>query len=126
MNSRSSLRQVCDFGFLNSVKRLSLLVHDHLMWRSPCYFQGALSQRRSNYQGNQFPFANAAARRSVATPYHGMAVHRDRMVNQKRSRCQLCIRVFILNFNVDKLSFEIFSFLSDYVTFILLQVNPVL
>ncbi|PIA48996.1 hypothetical protein AQUCO_01300094v1 [Aquilegia coerulea] len=43
--------------------------------------QGALAQRRSNYQGNQFPRATEAARKAATAPIRNRPFNRNRMDN---------------------------------------------
>uniref|UniRef100_A0A5B6ZYI8 Uncharacterized protein n=1 Tax=Davidia involucrata TaxID=16924 RepID=A0A5B6ZYI8_DAVIN len=43
--------------------------------------QAALAQRRSNFQGNQFPLATEAARKAVVAPIRNRAFNRSRAVN---------------------------------------------
>uniref|UniRef100_A0A5B7A177 Uncharacterized protein n=1 Tax=Davidia involucrata TaxID=16924 RepID=A0A5B7A177_DAVIN len=48
--------------------------------------QAALAQRRSNFQGNQFPLATEAARRAVVAPIRNRAFNRSRAVNVNKLR----------------------------------------
>ncbi|KAF3951750.1 hypothetical protein CMV_022634 [Castanea mollissima] len=48
--------------------------------------QGALAQRRSNFQGNQFPLATEAARKAAAAPLHNRAFGRNRAANWNKTR----------------------------------------
>ncbi|KAF5207095.1 ribosome maturation factor [Thalictrum thalictroides] len=43
--------------------------------------QGALAQRRSNYQGNQFPVTTEAARKAATAPIRNRPYNRSRMDN---------------------------------------------
>ncbi|KAL3818281.1 hypothetical protein ACJIZ3_004186 [Penstemon smallii] len=48
--------------------------------------QGALAQRRSNFQGNQFPLANEAARKAAVAPLPNRAFNRSRPFNLNKPR----------------------------------------
>ncbi|XP_043699255.1 uncharacterized protein LOC122650023 isoform X2 [Telopea speciosissima] len=48
--------------------------------------QGVLAQRRSNFQGNQFPMAAEAAKKAAAAPIRPRALGRNRMVNWNKPR----------------------------------------
>ncbi|KAH6805097.1 hypothetical protein C2S51_029928 [Perilla frutescens var. frutescens] len=48
--------------------------------------QGALAQRRSNIQGNQFPLATEAAKKAVVAPIQGRAFNQSRPFNVNKSR----------------------------------------
>ncbi|OWM85220.1 hypothetical protein CDL15_Pgr028007 [Punica granatum] len=48
--------------------------------------QGVLAQKRSNFQGNQFPLAKEAARKAAVVPFRSRAPPRDRTVNSNRTR----------------------------------------
>lgn len=48
--------------------------------------QGVLANRRSNFQGNQFPFATEVARKAVAAPLHYGAANRNQMANWNKTR----------------------------------------
>ncbi|KAL6986429.1 hypothetical protein U1Q18_019791 [Sarracenia purpurea var. burkii] len=56
--------------------------------------QGVLAQKRSNFQGNQFPLATEAARKAAVVPIRNRAFNRGRgvNVNQPRFRAQLVQR----------------------------------
>lgn len=56
--------------------------HCHLFY-SPYGNQGVLAQRRSNFQGNQFPMATEAARKAAAVPLRDRAFNRNRVPNWK-------------------------------------------
>ncbi|CAL5356299.1 unnamed protein product [Camellia sinensis] len=43
--------------------------------------QGVLAQRRSNFQGNQFPLATEAARKAAVAPFRNRAFNRSRGFN---------------------------------------------
>ncbi|KAF4353213.1 hypothetical protein CsatB_004736 [Cannabis sativa] len=45
--------------------------------------QGALAQRRSNYQGNQFELANEAARKAASAPFRNRAFSYNQAANWK-------------------------------------------
>ncbi|XP_024170659.1 uncharacterized protein LOC112176805 [Rosa chinensis] len=45
--------------------------------------QGVLAQRRSNFQGNQFPIATEAARKAAVVPLRNRAFNRNRVPNWK-------------------------------------------
>ncbi|ONI07440.1 hypothetical protein PRUPE_5G120800 [Prunus persica] len=45
--------------------------------------QGVLAQRRSNFQGNQFPIAAEAARKAAVAPLRNRAFNRNRVPNWK-------------------------------------------
>ncbi|PHT96057.1 hypothetical protein T459_03939 [Capsicum annuum] len=51
--------------------------------------QGALAQRRSNFQGNKFPLATEAARRAAVAPIHNRVFNRSWAVNVNKQRCVL-------------------------------------
>ncbi|KAK8560887.1 hypothetical protein V6N13_026322 [Hibiscus sabdariffa] len=48
--------------------------------------QGALAQRRSNFQGNGFPFAAEAARRAAVAPFRNRAFNSSRVANLNKPR----------------------------------------
>ncbi|KAJ4941343.1 hypothetical protein NE237_016369 [Protea cynaroides] len=48
--------------------------------------QGVFAQRRSNFQGNQFPLATEAAKKAAAAPIRARALGRNRMVNWNKPR----------------------------------------
>ncbi|KAL3360657.1 hypothetical protein AABB24_013878 [Solanum stoloniferum] len=48
--------------------------------------QGALAQRRSNFQGDQFPLATEAARRAAVAPIRNRAFNRSQAVNVNKQR----------------------------------------
>ncbi|XP_057810003.1 uncharacterized protein LOC131024514 [Salvia miltiorrhiza] len=48
--------------------------------------QGALAQRRSNFQGNQFPLATEAAKKAAVAPIRNRASNRSRPFNVNKSR----------------------------------------
>ncbi|KAE8717511.1 nucleoside diphosphate kinase III [Hibiscus syriacus] len=48
--------------------------------------QGALAQRRSNFQGNGFPFAAEAARRAAVAPIRNRAFDSSRVANLNKPR----------------------------------------
>lgn len=48
--------------------------------------QGALAQRRSNFQGNQFPLATEAAKKAAVAPIRNRAFNRSRPFNVNKSR----------------------------------------
>ncbi|KAF6140788.1 hypothetical protein GIB67_042201 [Kingdonia uniflora] len=45
--------------------------------------QGALAQRRSNFQGNQFPLAKEFARKAAAAPIRNKPLNHNRMANNR-------------------------------------------
>ncbi|KAL6182371.1 hypothetical protein ACLB2K_043793 [Fragaria x ananassa] len=45
--------------------------------------QGVLAQRRSNFQGNQFPVATEAARKAAVVPFRNRAFNRNQVPNWK-------------------------------------------
>ncbi|XP_042482190.1 uncharacterized protein LOC122062611 isoform X2 [Macadamia integrifolia] len=48
--------------------------------------QGVLAERRSKFQGNQFPLATEAARKAAAAPVRARAIGYGRMVNWNQPR----------------------------------------
>ncbi|GMI71673.1 UAP56-interacting export factor 1 [Hibiscus trionum] len=48
--------------------------------------QGALAQRRSNFQGNLFPYAAEAARRAAVAPFRNRAFNNSRVANLNKPR----------------------------------------
>ncbi|KAL6997994.1 hypothetical protein U1Q18_008118 [Sarracenia purpurea var. burkii] len=48
--------------------------------------QGVLAQKRSNFQGNQFPLATEAARKAAVVPIRNRAFNRGRGVNVNQPR----------------------------------------
>ncbi|XP_059443190.1 uncharacterized protein LOC132176327 [Corylus avellana] len=48
--------------------------------------QGFLAQRRSNFQGNQFPLATEVARKAAAAPLRNRAFGRNRVANWNKAR----------------------------------------
>nr|XP_043628047.1 uncharacterized protein LOC122599583 isoform X2 [Erigeron canadensis] len=48
--------------------------------------QGALAQRRSNYQGNQFPFTAEAARKAAIAPMNNRNFNRNQATTSYKSR----------------------------------------
>lgn len=56
------------------------------MFNSKYGNQGFLAQRRSNFQGNQFPLATEVARKAPAAPLRNRAFGRNRMANWNKAR----------------------------------------
>lgn len=48
-----------------------------------CGDQGALAQRRSNYQGNQFALATEIARKAASVPFRNRAFAYNQVANWK-------------------------------------------
>lgn len=48
--------------------------------------QGVLAQRRSNFQGNQFPLAAEAARKAASAPIRNRTFNRSRAMNMNKPR----------------------------------------
>lgn len=58
-------------------------------------YQGVLAQRRSNFQGNQFPLATDFARKAAVAPLGNRAFSHNRMANWKaRYYCLIVILLF--------------------------------
>uniref|UniRef100_A0A2N9FEZ7 Uncharacterized protein n=1 Tax=Fagus sylvatica TaxID=28930 RepID=A0A2N9FEZ7_FAGSY len=47
--------------------------------------QGVLAQRRSHFQGNQFPLATEAARKAASAPLRNRAFSRNRLANWNKT-----------------------------------------
>ncbi|KAL2902800.1 UAP56-interacting factor [Bienertia sinuspersici] len=69
----------------NGIQERSTKIRQYMDSRSTLR-QGALAQRRSNFQGNSFPVASDAARKSVATPFRNGGFQRNRPVVWNRPR----------------------------------------
>ncbi|GAV65764.1 hypothetical protein CFOL_v3_09278 [Cephalotus follicularis] len=69
----------------NSAKEKAFKVRQYMDSRSSVR-QGILAQRRSNFQGNQFPLATEAARRAAAAPLHNRAFNTSRVANSNKAR----------------------------------------
>ncbi|XP_051136919.1 uncharacterized protein LOC127255443 isoform X2 [Andrographis paniculata] len=69
---------------INFLKLEGLWTPDHLLDRIFC--QGALAQRRSNFQGNQFPVATEAARKAAVAPLRNRAFSRNKAFNPNKPR----------------------------------------
>lgn len=83
----------------SSVKLMDLLHHysnesldftEHLVC-IVLMIQGALAQRRSNFQGNQFPVANMVARKAAAAPIRNRPYMGNRIVNRNPNRLVLLL-----------------------------------
>lgn len=48
--------------------------------------QGLLAQKRSNFQGNQFPLAREVARKAAAAPIRNGPFSQNRVANQNKRR----------------------------------------
>lgn len=84
MDTRSSLRQVMmwvasEVNFINFVVKCISDVNGPFTFG----YQGALAQRRSNFQGNQFPLAAEFARKAAVAPLRNRAFGYNRMPNWK-------------------------------------------
>ncbi|XWS50094.1 hypothetical protein CRYUN_Cryun12cG0059000 [Craigia yunnanensis] len=69
----------------NAAKEKALKVRQYMDSRSPLR-QGVLAQRRSNFQGNQFPLAAEAARRTAVAPFRIRAFNGSRVANLNKPR----------------------------------------
>lgn len=98
MDSRSSLRQVCLHVcvcvcvllllFLNLQCILGVDIDSNFFFFGFLIYvnQGVLAQRRSNFQGNGFPFAAEAARRAAVAPFRVRASNARRVANLNKPR----------------------------------------
>lgn len=91
MESRSSLRQVCIWNtVILSLHYVFFYVYVLIFPIWTCLYirgdQGVLANRRSNFQGNQLPFATEVARKAVAAPLHYGAANRNQMANWNKTR----------------------------------------
>lgn len=59
-----------------------------ITWIIEFYFgyQGALAQRRSNFQGNQFPVTTEVARKAAVAPLRGRPFVRNGLANPDKAR----------------------------------------
>lgn len=69
----------------NAAKDKSVKVQNFMNSRSS-FRQGVLAQRRSNFQGNQFPLATEAARKAAVAPLNNRGFNRSRAVNVNKAR----------------------------------------
>ncbi|XVF12960.1 hypothetical protein REPUB_Repub08aG0165500 [Reevesia pubescens] len=69
----------------NATKAKALKVRQYMDSRSSLR-QGVLAQRRSNFQGNQFPLAAEAARRATIAPFRVRAFNGSRVTNFNKPR----------------------------------------
>ncbi|XVF51307.1 hypothetical protein PTKIN_Ptkin04bG0174600 [Pterospermum kingtungense] len=69
----------------NAAKERAVKVQRYMDSRSSLR-QGVLAQRRSNFQGNRFPFAAEAARRAAAAPFRVRASNARRVANLNKPR----------------------------------------
>ncbi|XVF53085.1 hypothetical protein PTKIN_Ptkin05aG0071200 [Pterospermum kingtungense] len=69
----------------NAAKERALKVRHYVDSRSSLR-QGALAQRRSNFQGNRFPLAAEAARRAAVAPFRFRAFNGSRVANLNKPR----------------------------------------
>lgn len=69
----------------NPAQEKSLRVRRYMDSRSSIR-QGFLAQRRSSFQGHQFPLATVAARKAAMAPIQSRVFNRTRGVNWNRAR----------------------------------------
>ncbi|KAB2067050.1 hypothetical protein ERO13_A09G190300v2 [Gossypium hirsutum] len=69
----------------NAAKDKALKVRQYMDSRASVR-QGVLAQRRSNFQGNRFPFAAEAARRAAVAPIRNRAFNTSRVANLNKPR----------------------------------------
>ncbi|KAI4376115.1 hypothetical protein MLD38_013907 [Melastoma candidum] len=72
-------------NFYNVTQQKSTRFKQYMNSRSSVR-QGALAQRRSNFQGSQFPLTNEAAKRAPALPFRNGFLIRERRGNLNRGR----------------------------------------
>lgn len=58
-------------------------------------YQGVLAQRRSNFQGNQFPLATEFARKAAVAPLRNRAFSHNRLANWKARYYCLIVILFL-------------------------------
>ncbi|PPD78069.1 hypothetical protein GOBAR_DD24994 [Gossypium barbadense] len=74
----------------NAAKDKALKVRQYMDSRASVR-QGVLAQRRSNFQGNRFPFVAEAARRAAVAPFRNRAFNSRRVANlNKPSSATAC------------------------------------
>ncbi|KAJ8764871.1 hypothetical protein K2173_010336 [Erythroxylum novogranatense] len=71
--------------FNNPAQEKALKVRRYLDSR-PFVRQGFLAQRRSNFQGNQFPLAAEAAKKAALMPFRNRPVDRSMVANSNKTR----------------------------------------
>ncbi|XVE64679.1 hypothetical protein DITRI_Ditri07aG0120300 [Diplodiscus trichospermus] len=69
----------------NAAREKAFKVRQYMDSRSSLR-QGVLAQRRSNFQGNRFPFAAEAARRAAVAPFRVRAFNGSRVANLNKPR----------------------------------------
>ncbi|XP_022736352.1 uncharacterized protein LOC111289508 [Durio zibethinus] len=69
----------------NAAKEKALKVRQYMDSRSSIR-QGVLAQRRSSFQGNQFPLAAKAARRAAVAPFRVRAFNGSRVASMNKPR----------------------------------------
>ena len=69
----------------NAAKDKALKVRQYMDSRASVR-QGVLAQRRSNFQGNRFPFVAEAARRAAVAPFRNRAFNSRRVANLNKPR----------------------------------------
>ncbi|KAE8722491.1 nucleoside diphosphate kinase III [Hibiscus syriacus] len=69
----------------NAAKDKAFKVRQYMNSRSSLR-QGVLAQRRSNFQGNRFPFAAEAAQRTAVAPFRNRAFNSRRVPNLNKPR----------------------------------------
>ncbi|MBA0857644.1 hypothetical protein Goshw_015103 [Gossypium schwendimanii] len=69
----------------NAAKDKALKVRQYMDSRASVR-QGVLAQRRSNFQGNRFPFVAEAARRAAVAPFRNRAFNSRRVANLNKQR----------------------------------------
>ncbi|OAY56353.1 uncharacterized protein LOC110608769 [Manihot esculenta] len=70
----------------NSAAQQKSVKVQHYMDSRPFVRQGALAQRRSNFQGNQFPVTTEVARKAAVAPFRGRPFIRNGLANPDKAR----------------------------------------
>ncbi|CAI0441127.1 unnamed protein product [Linum tenue] len=76
--------------FNNSAQEKALKVQKYMASR-PFVRQGALAQRRSNFQGNHFPIAKDIAQKAAVAPLRNRPFERNLMSNPNKARYSLAL-----------------------------------
>ncbi|KAL6530866.1 hypothetical protein OROGR_014726 [Orobanche gracilis] len=96
--------------FVNKVSQDNSLKVRRFMDTRSSIRQGALAQRRSNFQANQFPLATEAAKKAAVAPIRGRAFNRTRRFNVNKRVGSSTVRKNVLN--EDRFTGKVSSFLA--------------
>ncbi|KAL6578745.1 hypothetical protein OROMI_008961 [Orobanche minor] len=83
--------------FVNKVSQDNSLKVRRFMDTRSSIRQGALAQRRSNFQANQFPLATEAAKKAAVAPIRGRAFNRTRRFNVNKRVGASTVRKNVVN-----------------------------